>query len=145
MRPKKASGVRKPTRATKRARARRPARVVRSVRAQKAARAHKAASTEKMPSGSSSASAWALALGAAGVVAVGLLVAFPSDDRTSMTLESASYAAPIQPVVLSRPAVPVTNEPSQNFREPAPQTASKPAKANASAPLNTLPPVAINC
>jgi hypothetical protein len=142
MRPKKPSGVRKATLSKRRTRPRKPARVARSARTPKVARARTATSAKTATADSSSANAWALAIGAAGVVAVGLLVGLPSDDRTSTTLESASYAAPIQPVVPSRPALPVTNEPSQNFREPAPQTANKPAKANVTAAATAVTAVA---
>lgn len=134
MRPKKPSGVRKTRLAKQRRRSRKPTLVARSARTPKVVRARTATSAKTATTGLSGANAWALALGAAGVLAVGLLVGFPSDDRTSMALEPASDTEPIPPAGPSMPAGRVTNSPSRTFKEQAPQAPTTPPRANVTDP-----------
>ena len=151
MRPKKPSGVRRAAPAKPRARARKPARIVRSLRTRKVVRTHRPASASiaaasKSETGPSpTANAWALALGAAGVVAVGLLIGLPSDDRSSVALEPVGQGVPTQPALPAMSAAPAMTEPAQALREPAqpaPQTVVRAATANATVQTTPTPAVA---
>lgn len=148
MRPKKPSGVKRAAPAKPRARARKPARIVRSLRTRKVVRAHRPASASiaaasKSETGPSpTANAWALALGAAGVVAVGLLIGLPSDDRPSVALEPVGQVVPTQPALRAVPAMPAMTEPAQALRQPAAQTAVRAATANATVQTTPTPAVA---
>ncbi len=150
MRSKKPAAGRKPTRARKLtrpgksvrtvgAKAARPARTVRTAPVARArAVAHtsqpvSAVSAEATPTMSSGTGVWALALGAAAVMTVGLLIGMPSNDRTDITLDPVEHTVAALTDVPTAPAVPLTSEALAVTKTSVVQTTSKPAVATTAA------------
>ncbi len=159
MRAKKPAAGRKPSRARKLTRtgksvrtvgtkAARPARTVRTApaaRARAVAHTSQPVSDEATPTMSSGTGVWALALGAAAVMTIGLLIGMPSNESADIALVPAEHTVAALTSAPTAPAVPLASETLAVTKTPVVQTTSKPAAAAVVMPATTAriaPPAA---